>query len=114
MELLAARLISGGSNYDSAIQAFAADLAAYQQQSFGTVPQPPVGTPLLVETPTVLQLASWQELMPTNGTYVDAVLGHCTSADTYLTAQLQAQTNLKCAQANVLAGQAKSNSPTSA
>ena len=105
MELLAGRLISGGVIYDAAIQAFTADLAAYQQQSFGTVSQPPVGTPLVIETAKVLQLASWQELMPTNGTYVDAVLGDCGAADAYLIAQLQAQTNLRTAQANALASQ---------
>ena len=94
MEQLASQLLGGDAQYQQAWTSFLNDLATLQATM---VPDPPA-------PPAVYQLASWQEFMPTDGTYVDTILGNCNAADSLLTATLESQSNLRNGQAAVLHG----------
>lgn len=94
-ENTAASLTTGGQyNNPAAIATLVRDLQNYQQSNFGTPTKP-----------SVVQLAAWQEFMPTDGTFVDATLGMCPAADSLLMESLQSQSDLRSAQATALQNQ---------
>jgi hypothetical protein len=75
------------------LKQFVADLDDFRTQSFG---QP--------GAERVIRMAAWEELMPTDGTYVESIVGGSESADENLDADMEAQRQLIEAQAAALSG----------
>lgn len=88
-EQIAFQLIYG--SVDAQLQAYIQDLDTYRTQSFGSPGKE-----------TVIRIAAWEELMPTDGTFTEAILGQCEAADDDLDADMDAQRDLLTAQATAL------------
>lgn len=90
-EAVAFLLMYGKAGKDPSVASFIADLDDYRSKSFGAPGKE-----------TVIRVAAWQEMMPTDGTYVEPVLGKCGACDDELTADQTAARKLIEAQATAL------------
>ncbi|MGW5670635.1 hypothetical protein [Micromonospora sp. NPDC003776] len=91
MEELAFELLYGPGGKDPGLQKLIGDLRTYRADAFG---QP--------GAEKVIELASWDELMPTDGTYLEPVLGVNNACEDSLVALMEAERRLIEAQAQAL------------
>ena len=73
------------------LKTYIKDLDTYRADSFGTGAKE-----------TVIRIATWEEMMPTDGAFTEAILGQCEACDEDLSEDMDAQRELVKAQGRAL------------